>query len=166
MIKSKRLFYLLPRLLAFVATLSAAAVMATSHETVTFFAVMRFEAKYSDTPSFKYFMVVNAIATVYGFIALFLPLETMVWSLVVVLDLVITMLLISSISASTAIAHVGKKGYSQAGWLPVCDQVTKYCDHVTGALAAGFIGLITYTILLFYSIHTTILHPLFTEKPR
>lgn len=73
------------------------------------------------------------------------------------------MLLVSSISAALAIAHVGKKGNSHAGWLPICGQVPKYCDQVTGALAAGFVGLITYTILLLYAIHT-VLNPFLVQK--
>ena len=69
------------------------------------------------------------------------------------------MLLISSISAAMAIAQVGKNGNPRAAWLPVCDQVTKFCNQVTGALVAGFIALITYIILLLYSIYS-LLNPL------
>ncbi|KAJ6859291.1 hypothetical protein NC652_041567 [Populus alba x Populus x berolinensis] len=69
------------------------------------------------------------------------------------------MLLVSSISAALAVAQVGKNGNSRAGWLPVCGQVTKYCNQVTGALVAGLIALITYIILLLHSIYT-FLNPL------
>ena len=63
-------------------------------------------------------------------------------------------LLSSSVSAAMAIAHVGKKGNSQAGWLPICGQVRKFCNQVTGALIAGFIAAIIYLVLLLYTLHT------------
>jgi uncharacterized protein (TIGR01569 family) len=73
------------------------------------------------------------------------------------------MLLTSSVSAALAIAQVGKKGNSSAGWLPICGQVQNYCDHVKGALIAGFIGVIIYMILLLCSIHSA-LDPLLLQK--
>ncbi|EEF44437.1 CASP-like protein 1C1 [Ricinus communis] len=162
MAKAKRVFTLLLRLIAFGTALVAAIVMATSHESGSFFTVS-YEAKYSDTPAFKYFVIVNAIVTVYSFLALFLPSESLLWRLVIVTDVVFTMLVTSSISAAVAVAQVGKKGNSHAGWLPICGQVPKFCDQVTGALAAAFISLITYAILLLYSIHT-VLNPLLLQK--
>lgn len=61
------------------------------------------------------------------------------------------MLLISSVSAALAIAHVGKKGNSHAGWLPICGQVPKFCDHTAGALIAGCVAVIIYLVLLLYT---------------
>lgn len=65
----------------------------------------------------------------------------------------ILVLLDSSISACVAIGQVGKKGNSHAGWLPICDQVPKFCDRVTGAMIAGFAALLAYFLILLYSIH-------------
>ena len=73
------------------------------------------------------------------------------------------MLLVSSISAALAIAHVGKKGNTYAAWLPICDSVPKFCNEVTGALIAGAIAVIIYMILLLHSIHT-VLDPLLLRK--
>ncbi|XP_044466464.1 CASP-like protein 1C1 [Mangifera indica] len=162
MAKTRRIFTLLLRLIAFAATLSATIVMASSHDTTTFLAV-KFEVKYSDTPAFKYFVIANSIVSVYSFLVLFLPSESLLWHLVFALDMVFTLLLSSSISAALAIAQVGKKGNFSAGWLPVCGQVPKYCHQVTGALVAGFIGLIFYLLLLLCSIHS-LLNPLLLQK--
>ncbi|XP_042501335.1 CASP-like protein 1C1 [Macadamia integrifolia] len=162
MAKAKRFCALLLRLIALAATLSAAIVMATSSQTTTVYGIS-FEAKYSFTPAFKFFVIANAIVSVYGFLVLFLPSESLLWRLVVALDVIITMLLTSSISAALAIAYVGKKGNSHAGWLPICGQVSKYCDRVTGALIAGFIAAIIYLLLLLHSIHT-VLDPLLVSK--
>ncbi|XP_062107329.1 CASP-like protein 1C1 [Humulus lupulus] len=162
MTKIKRLGLILVRLAAFAATLSATIVMATSHEKASFLTIS-FEAKYSQTPAFKYFMIANAIVSVYGFLVIFLPAKSLLWRLVIAMDLVFAMLLSSSISAALAIAYVGKKGNTYAGWLPICGQVQNYCDHVKGALVAGFIGVIIYFLLLMHAMHT-ILDPLLLKK--
>ncbi|CAI0553933.1 unnamed protein product [Linum tenue] len=141
------------RLIALIATLIAAVVMASSHEKGSIFGAVSYEAKYSDTPAFKYFVIANVVVTIYGFLVLFLPSESQLWRLVLVFDLVLTMLLVSSISAALAIAQVGKKGNSHAGWLPVCNQIPKYCSQTTAALVAGFVGLVVYFLLVCYSIH-------------
>lgn len=64
------------------------------------------------------------------------------------------MLLSTSISAALAIAHVGKKGNYHAGWLPICGQFHKYCDQVTAGLAAGFVGIVLYLLLVLYSFYS------------
>ncbi|KAI4322671.1 hypothetical protein L6164_022342 [Bauhinia variegata] len=163
MAKARRICHLLFRFLAFSATLASVIVMTTSHERTSFL-TLSIEAKYTISPAFKYFVIAYSIVTVYGFLVLFLPRESLLWRLVVALDLVFTMLLISSISAALAIAYVGKKGNNHAGWLPICDQVSKFCDRVTGALAAGFAAVIIYIVLLLHSIHT-VLDPLLLRKP-
>lgn len=74
------------------------------------------------------------------------------------------LLLESSISACVAIGQVGKSGNSHAGWLPICGQVPKFCDHVTGALAAGFVAAIAYFLVVLYSLHNVM--NLFALKPQ
>lgn len=68
------------------------------------------------------------------------------------------MLLCSSISSALSIAQVGKEGNSHAGWLPICSQVPKFCDRVTGALVAGFIAAIIYVILILSYVHILVPH--------
>ncbi|KAK7404988.1 hypothetical protein VNO78_06095 [Psophocarpus tetragonolobus] len=160
--RSRRVCHLLLRFVAFAATLAAVIMMATSHERATIFTVS-FEAKYTNSPAFKYFVVAFSVITVYGFLVLFLPAKSLLWRLVVALDLVFTILLVSSFSATLAIAQVGKKGNNDAGWLPICDSVPKYCDQVTRALIAGFVAMIVYIILLLHSVHT-IIDPLLLGK--
>ncbi|KAH7861761.1 hypothetical protein Vadar_030445 [Vaccinium darrowii] len=158
MVKSKRVCTLLLRVLALCATIAAAIVMGTSHEKSSFFTI-QFEAKYNHTPAFTYFLIVNVIGGVYSLLVLFFPAESLLWRFVVALDVVITMLLTSGVSAALAIAYVGKKGNSYAGWLPICGQVEGYCHQVGGALATGFAGVIIYMLILLYSLHSAI-HPL------
>ncbi|KAL6955860.1 hypothetical protein U1Q18_010692 [Sarracenia purpurea var. burkii] len=151
------------RLVALAATISATIAMVTSHESATVFINITFQAKYSYSPTFKYFVVINAIASGYGLAALFLPSKSSLWRLVLILDLVILLLLNSSLSAALAIGYVGKKGNGHAGWLPVCGEVPKFCNHVIGALVSGFVAVIIYFLLLLHSLHNLI--NLLTSKP-
>ncbi|GAB2234686.1 hypothetical protein Drorol1_Dr00003948 [Drosera rotundifolia] len=162
MAMTKRICAYLFRLLVLGATASAAIVMAVSHETAHVF-FLTTEAKYTHMPAFKYFVIANAIASVYSLLVLLLPQQSPLWRLVLALDVVVAMLLASSSSAALAIAYVGLKGNTNAGWQPICKQVPHYCNHVEGALAAGFVGFAMYGAIVLSSIHD-ILDPLLTRK--
>ncbi|BAT73731.1 CASP-like protein 1C3 [Vigna umbellata] len=153
MTKTKRLLTLFLRFLAIGATIAAVIVMVTSHDS-TQVLNLTFTAKYSNVQAFKFFVIAEAIACGYSIILLFTCSKTSLWRLVLILDVVIAMLLSSSVSAALAIAHVGKKGNTHAGWLPICGQVPKFCDHVTGALVAAFAAAIIYFLLIFSSLYS------------
>ncbi|XP_010542892.1 PREDICTED: CASP-like protein 1C1 [Tarenaya hassleriana] len=160
---TKRIGSVVLRLAALCASLGAVVTMVTSHQRASFFAVS-LEAKYTDMPSFKYFVIANAVVSVYSFMVLFLPKESLLWKFAVVMDLVSSMLLTSSLSAALAVAEVGKRGNANAGWLPICGQVAKFCGQITGALVAGFVALILYLLLLIFSLHS-VLDPFLLQKP-
>ncbi|KAK9092543.1 hypothetical protein Syun_027454 [Stephania yunnanensis] len=155
MAKTKSLCIVLLRLLALGATTSAAVVMATSRET-TFVLNLPFYAKFTDSPAFMYFLVTNGVASIYSLLALFVPSESWLGHLVMALDAVVSMLLTSGISVVLAIGYVGKKGNPHAGWLPICNQVPKFCDHVSGATIAGVVGAAIYFVLHMYTLVRTI----------
>ncbi|GLT29452.1 hypothetical protein SLA2020_043200 [Shorea laevis] len=163
MTKLKWMFTVILRLLALGATISAIIIMVTSHDSVEVLN-LKFTAKYSNSPTFKYFVIVEAIASGYTLIVLFISPKSVFWRLVVILDIVTTLLLTSGISAALAIAQVGKKGNSHAGWLPICDQVPKFCGGVSVSLILGFAAPIVYFMLNLYSLHA-VLNPLFAVKP-
>ncbi|KAI8001529.1 CASP-like protein 1C1 [Camellia lanceoleosa] len=152
---AKRIPAFVLRLIALGATITATVVMVTSHDSATVLNIT-FGAKYSYSPSLKYFVVINAIASGYGLIVLFLPTNCSLWRFVLVADLVIMALLDSSISAAAAIGYVGRKGNIHAGWLPICGQVPKFCDHASGAIISGIIATIIYFALLLHSLHNVI----------
>ncbi|CAI9756480.1 unnamed protein product [Fraxinus pennsylvanica] len=149
---AKRIPIFLLRFLALGAAVTATVIMVTSKDTAQVLN-MKFEAKYTNSPTFKYFALINAIASGYTLIMLFFPSKSSCGHLILVFDLIMALLLDSSISACLAIGQVGKKGNSHAGWLPICGQVPKFCDHVTGALIAGFLAAVIYFLIILYSLH-------------
>ncbi|KAL2495012.1 CASP-like protein 1C2 [Forsythia ovata] len=158
---AKRIPIFVLRLLALGAAVTATVIMVTSKDTALVLN-MKFEAKYTNSPTFKYFALINAIASGYTLIMLFFPSKSSCGHLILVFDLIMTLLLDSSISACLAIAQVGKKGNNHAGWLPICGQVPKFCDHVTGALVGGFVAAVIYFLIFLYSLHNFL--NLFTLK--
>ncbi|KAJ9168856.1 hypothetical protein P3X46_020339 [Hevea brasiliensis] len=161
-VEIKKFFFIVLRLLALAATVVAIVVMVRSHDSAQVLN-LTFTAKYNNTPAFKYFVIAEAIASVYTIIVIFLSSKSLLGGLIVILDMVITVLLSSSISAALAIAQVGKKGNSHAGWLPICGQVPKFCDQVTIALIAGFVAPVIYFVLLLCSLHA-VLSPILAAK--
>ncbi|CAH9093609.1 unnamed protein product [Cuscuta epithymum] len=141
------------RVLALGGTLAATIVMVTSHDSTQLLG-FTFQANFTHSPTFKYFVGVNTIASGYSLIVLFFSSKNMASSVLLVSDMVLMLLMDSSISACLAVAEVGKKGNINAGWLPICGQVSKFCDHVAGSLIAAFAALVLYFLLLLYSFHT------------
>nr|CAD1843443.1 unnamed protein product [Ananas comosus var. bracteatus] len=146
MAKALRACVFLLRLFAAAATLVAAVVMATSHETTSFFG-FTMEAKFQYTPSFV-------------LLVLLIPSTSSFSRLVIATDVIIGMLLTSAVAATGALSELGKNGNQHAGWLPICGQIHEFCNHVMGALICAFVGLLIYLLILFHTFYVVI-NPLF-----
>ncbi|KAK8913911.1 hypothetical protein KSP39_PZI024211 [Platanthera zijinensis] len=153
MAKIARPYTLLLRILAMAAAISAAVVMATGRQTTTFFN-LTLKAEFSQTPSFIFFVIAYAIASLYSLLALFIQPTSLFSRWVGVFDVIISMLMTAAMGAAVAIAQVGKKGNKHAGWLPICEEVSKYCNQIMGALISGTVGLLLHNIIVFHTIIT------------
>ncbi|OAY67564.1 CASP-like protein BLE3 [Ananas comosus] len=159
MAKALRACVFLLRLFAAAATLVAAVVMATSHETTSYFG-FTMEAKFQYTSSFVFFVIANAIASGYSLLVLLIPSTSSFSRLVIATDVIIGMLLTSAVAATGALSELGKNGNQHAGWLPICGQIHEFCNHVMGALICAFVGLLIYLLILFHTFYVVI-NPLF-----
>nr|CAD1843467.1 unnamed protein product [Ananas comosus var. bracteatus] len=146
MAKALRACVFLLRLFAAAATLVAAVVMATSHETTSYFG-FTMEAKFQYTSSFV-------------LLVLLIPSTSSFSRLVIATDVIIGMLLTSAVAATGALSELGKNGNQHAGWLPICGQIHEFCNHVMGALICAFVGLLIYLLILFHTFYVVI-NPLF-----
>ncbi|KAL8158514.1 hypothetical protein V2J09_000051 [Rumex salicifolius] len=156
--KTKRVGAIVLRAVAFLATACAAVIMYTSREE-TQFLVFAFGIKYSHIPAFQFFFVVNAVAAVYSLLVIFLPSHSLLWKLVFALDAFMTMMLTASIAAALAVGLMFKNGNLYTGYPPVCGFVSSFCDRVTAAIVAGFLGAAAYGLLVAATVHT-LLDPL------
>ncbi|XP_057544237.1 CASP-like protein 1C2 [Amaranthus tricolor] len=148
------------RLIALAASVVTTIVMGTAHDSATILN-FKFEAKFSNSPAFKYYVIIYGIVSCYSLAILLLPYKNLLWRLILVLDTVVTLMLSTAVSSALSIAYVGKKGNTNAGWLPICGQVPKFCDETTAALVVGFVALILYLLILLYSLYAA-LSPFFS----
>lgn len=145
------------RLLGIAATLSAAVVMGLNNQTISIFG-LSLKAKYHYTPAFTFFVIANAIAAVYGLISLTFCLclkakapKVYGPKMLFFFDFLMTLLIMSGFSAASSVAYIGKKGNSHSGWVAICHQFGKFCNHVAGALLASFLGTIMFMIFTIMS---------------
>ncbi|KAK1433960.1 hypothetical protein QVD17_10878 [Tagetes erecta] len=116
------------------------------------------DARYTYSPAFKFFFVINVVACVMSVLSL-LPVFTLgrkfAYSInyffLFLHDLMLAILLAAGAGAVTAFAQVGKYGNSNAGWMPVCDNFGKFCHKISSSLILGYIVLFCYVLLVIIS---------------
>ncbi|XP_047338899.1 CASP-like protein 1C1 [Impatiens glandulifera] len=131
---SQRLYVLVPRALSFLASIVAVIFMATSNQNTI--CAIDFEFKFRRSFVFRYFLVGNAIAVVYGFLTLVGSRKFLLSRFIVVFDVFVTLLLASSSSGVLAIALLRKK--------------EDY--HVQAAIGTGFAAVSLYFFSILYTI--------------
>ncbi|XP_060182400.1 CASP-like protein 1C1 [Lycium barbarum] len=131
------------RFIIFATTLAAALTMLNSRQTVhikdgyTFLASYEdsyngytFKPTYKDWSSFQFFIVVNFLGAAYNLLVIILPNGSLLWKLVVVLDMVIAMILVASCAAALETYSLLKNGNIQSSWQPICRFVPIFCSKV------------------------------------
>ncbi|XP_027086504.1 CASP-like protein 1C1 [Coffea arabica] len=146
---------IIARNLAFVSAIVAAIVMATGSEKIETDDYV-FIAKFDNWNSFKYFFAANVFGGLYNLLVLLLPSGSLLWRPVLGLDMVVNVILSTSLSAAF---RTVKAGNSHTNWSPVCIYVPNFCGKVFGALIMGSIGCTVNFLLLCYSLHV-IVNPL------
>ncbi|KDP22559.1 hypothetical protein JCGZ_26390 [Jatropha curcas] len=141
------------RLLVVGTTFAAAYLMATNKQSVTIDSFY-FDAKYSYIPSFKFFALANIIAcgcSVVSFLLLCIfsrhGCSPAHFFFLFLHDLFMLCLVLGGCSAAMAIGYLGKYGNDHSGWMPICDQVTKFCNRTQMAFICSFLAVILLLIL-------------------
>ncbi|XP_009610092.1 casparian strip membrane protein 1 [Nicotiana tomentosiformis] len=147
------------RIIAIIATLGSAIAMGTTNETLPFFTqFIRFRAKYSDLPTFTFFVVANAIVSAYLVLSLGMSIFHIMRSraqasriALIFFDAAMLALLTAGASASAAIVYLAHKGNTKANWFPICQQYDSFCHRTSGSLVGSFIGIIIFILLVLFS---------------
>ncbi|KAL9241807.1 hypothetical protein vseg_015872 [Gypsophila vaccaria] len=144
--------------LAFVATV----VMVKSGQSTLIFGI-EFQAKFSYASAFRYFVGINITICALSLISLIAicisygsKFNSIVYFSLFLHDLIATLLQMAGCAAASAIGYVGKYGQDQIGWPKICDEVTKFCNHVKVSIVfsyLAFICLFTLTIMAFIQAH-------------
>ncbi|KAL8113932.1 CASP-like protein 1F1 [Apium graveolens] len=144
------------RFMAMAVTVAAASIVVSSKETVVVYGVT-VDAKYSYSPSYKFFAAANLIACSFSAISLLLFYimgkisKSINYFFFFLHDVVVMTLLMAGCSAATAMGYVGKYGNSHAGWMPICEYFDKYCSRITIAVTLSYIAFFLYFFLTLLS---------------
>lgn len=137
---------------ALLATTVAAAVMGLNRQSYTAVVAIvgtkpltqTFTAQFKDTPAFVYFVVANAIASLYNLVVLAMRrlVQGRVQCLVLHMgDMVIMLLLATGAATAASMAELGKNGNLHAHWNPMCDKFGSFCNRGGLSLVSSFIGV-------------------------
>ncbi|OIS99792.1 casp-like protein 1f1 [Nicotiana attenuata] len=147
---------ILLRILAFAFTLGAALRIMTSKQVL----FLGFDARYTYSPSMKFFAFSNIIGCATSVVSLFLvlmscqkPRDSNKYFYLFLNDLITLGGLVAGSAAATAIGYVGKYGQKHSGWEPICVFVTKFCHKVTVSLTLSYIAIIICLCLTIISAH-------------
>ncbi|XP_047963677.1 casparian strip membrane protein 1-like [Salvia hispanica] len=150
------------RLVAIVATLASAIAMGTTNESLPFFTqFIRFRAKYSDLPTFTFFVAANSIVCGYLILSLAVSVSHIMRGaaeksrvVLIFFDAAMLALLTSAASAAAAIVYLAHKGNIRANWFAICQQFNSFCERISGSLIGSFGGIIVFILLILMSAFT------------
>ncbi|XP_009618375.1 CASP-like protein 1F1 [Nicotiana tomentosiformis] len=156
-LKTQRVMLILQillRILAFAFTLGAVLRIKTSKQVL----FLGFDARYTYSPSMKFFAYANVSGCALSVVSLFLalmccqkPRDSNKYFYLFLHDLFVFGVLVAGSAAATAIGYVGKYGQKHSGWEPICIFVTKFCHKVTVSLTLSYIAIIIYLCLTIIS---------------
>ncbi|KAE9588862.1 hypothetical protein Lal_00012690 [Lupinus albus] len=149
------------RILVIVFSAVSIAVMVTNNQIVVIFTIP-FEAHFYYSSSLKFLVAANGVICVFSVFTLIInfllrsqvPHRKHYFFFLFVLDIVMTVLLISGCAAATAIGYVGQFGEKHVGWLPICNHVGKFCKTNMVSLFFSYLAFFSnfgLTILIAYN---------------
>ncbi|XP_027348605.1 CASP-like protein 1B1 [Abrus precatorius] len=156
------------RVVAFLATASATLVMALNKQTKSLVVAtigttpitITLTAKFQHTPAFIFFVIVNAIASLYNLAVITMDIlgpqydyKGLRLGLIAILDVMTMALAATGDGAATFMAELGRNGNSHARWDKICDKFEAYCNRGAAALVASFVGIILLLIVTVMSIN-------------
>ncbi|CAN4089297.1 unnamed protein product [Withania somnifera] len=143
------------RILGFAFSLSAFWRIVTSKEVI----ILGLDARYTYSPSLKFFAYANIIGSASFVLSLFIVLigcckkhlDSNKYFYLFLHDLFVLGLLVAGSAAGTAIGFVGKYGQKHSGWEPICTIVPKFCHKVILSLTLSYIAIFFYLCLTIIS---------------
>ncbi|KAB1217513.1 hypothetical protein CJ030_MR4G028394 [Morella rubra] len=135
------------RILAIGTALASACVILTSKQSMEIVGIT-FTARYSDSPTTKFFAFANAIAGVFCALSILYllcfclrgPNPTNYYYLFLH-DLCMMSLVLAGCASETAVGYIGRYGNSHAGWSPICDHFGKFCNQTMTSVVLSYLAL-------------------------
>ncbi|XP_030975821.1 CASP-like protein 1D1 [Quercus lobata] len=150
------------RVLLFAAALTAVVVMVTSDQTKFFAPLGIPKAKFKHYPAFVYFVAALSVAGLYSIITTLASLSV-IWKPnlstklllhFVFWDVLILGLVASATGTAGGVAYVGLKGNKHVGWIKICNNYDKFCQHLAGSLAVSLFASFVLVLLVWLSVYS------------
>ncbi|XP_047955612.1 CASP-like protein 1F2 [Salvia hispanica] len=153
------------RVLVIAFSIAGAVTMLTSNQTVSLFGIT-VNATYTYSSSFKYKVVADSVICGLTLLSLIIVISLnrpksnpKNYFYLLLHDMVSLVVLVSGCSAATAIGFVGRFGQSETGWIPICDQVERFCDKVMASIIMSFVAATCLFLLTLMSAYKLKSHP-------
>uniref|UniRef100_A0A2N9FC76 CASP-like protein n=1 Tax=Fagus sylvatica TaxID=28930 RepID=A0A2N9FC76_FAGSY len=147
------------RILTIVTTLAATWVVMTSRESAVIIG-MTFEARYSYSPTIKFFAFANAIACVFSMLSLLFVFffcrqgpNPANYYYLFLHDLFMMILVLAGCAAATAEGYIGRYGNSHSGWTPICDNFGKFCNKMMSSVILSYLSVSFLVMLIIISVN-------------
>ncbi|XP_043718009.1 CASP-like protein 1D1 [Telopea speciosissima] len=159
------------RILLFTASLTAMVVMVTSNQTKLIQTPMYsfpIPAKFTYSPSYKYFVVALSLSTLYSILSgiasswiLANPCSSKKLLKFYLALISHDVLMLGAVAAATgcagAVGYIGLKGNSHANWSEICDVYDKFCRHIGASVVVSLFAsllLASLVMLSAYSVYS------------
>ncbi|GAB2272036.1 hypothetical protein Dimus_006859 [Dionaea muscipula] len=146
------------RIFVVVSSAVSAYLMLTSKEEILVYD-LPMSAKYSYSPAFKFSAYMSVAASAFSLISLIITMIAIrqrsptIYFFLFLHDLVMMALVVGGSAGASAIGYVGKHGFEEAGWLPICDHFSSFCNRATTSIMLAFASA---AFLLFLSVISAI----------
>ncbi|XP_073053835.1 CASP-like protein 1 [Primulina eburnea] len=156
------------RFLLFASALVAVLVIVTSKQTELVpispfppFPLALRDAKFNQSPAYIYFVAALSVTGLYAVISTLLSFYSLLkpgcftkaLSHFVIIDVLLLGIVASATGAAGAVAYIGLKGNSHAGWMKVCNIYDKICRHFGASVALSLFGSIVLVLLVLLSVY-------------
>lgn len=119
-------------------------------------------AKFTDSSAFIYFVAALSVTGLYAIITTLLSIyalwkptsSTKLLAHFVIFDVLLLGAVAAATGSAGAVAYVGLKGYSKAGWMKSCDTYGSFCRHIAGSVAVSLFGSLLLVFLIILSLRS------------
>ncbi|PIN19278.1 hypothetical protein CDL12_08052 [Handroanthus impetiginosus] len=141
--------------LADISFLIAAIVMFVSYQKVDVDS-HKLILRYTDWNGLMFFAVVNCIGCFYNFVVLIIPAGSQLWKTVIVLDVIVNILVGTSLGAGWQTYILISQGNINARWCAICGIGPYFCSKVLGSLITSTFGFAISIALHMCTLHVSV----------
>ncbi|KAL9148613.1 hypothetical protein ABFS82_12G053300 [Erythranthe guttata] len=144
------------RVLAVVSFLIASIVMFLSNQTVQVQNSIKVKVKYIDWNGFLFCLVVNCIGWLYNGLVMAIPSGSQLWKTVIVLDVIVNILVGTSLGVGWQTYSLIRHGNIYAGCAPLCGITPYFCSKIMGSMITSTIGFVVSFGLIMSTLHVCV----------